>query len=34
MDEIERNISRWGRGSVFIDVSETGLRLLRILQQP
>jgi pimeloyl-CoA synthetase len=34
MEEIERDISRWGRGSVFIDVNETGRRLLRILPQP
>jgi hypothetical protein len=34
MDEIERDISRWGRGSIFIDVNENGRRLLRILPQP
>jgi hypothetical protein len=34
MEEIERDISRWGRGSIFIDVNETGRRLLRILPQP
>jgi hypothetical protein len=34
MEEIERDIRRWGRGSIFLDVSETGLRLLRILPQP
>jgi hypothetical protein len=30
MDEIERDIARWSRGSVFVDVNETGRRLLRI----
>jgi hypothetical protein len=34
MEEIVRDISRWGRGSIFIDVNETGRRLLRILPQP
>jgi hypothetical protein len=34
MDEIERDMSRWGRGSTFIEVNETGRRLLRILPQP
>jgi hypothetical protein len=34
MEEIERDISRWGRDSIFIDVNETGCRLLRILPQP
>jgi hypothetical protein len=34
MEEIERDISRWGRGSILIDVNETGRRLLRILSQP
>jgi hypothetical protein len=34
MEEIERDISRWGRGSVFIEVNENGRRLLRILPQP
>jgi hypothetical protein len=28
MEEIERGISRWGRGSVFIEVNDTGRRLL------
>jgi hypothetical protein len=32
MEEIERDIARWGRGSTLIDVNETGLRLLRIGQ--
>jgi hypothetical protein len=32
MQEIERDIARWGRGSTLIDVNETGLRLLRIGQ--
>jgi hypothetical protein len=31
MDEIERDIRRWGRGCILIDVNETGRRLLRIL---
>ena len=34
MEEIERDISRWGRGSSFIEVNEIGRRLLRILPQP
>jgi hypothetical protein len=34
MEEIERDIARWGRGSILIDVNETGRRLLRILPQP
>jgi hypothetical protein len=34
MDEIERDAGRWGRGSTFIRVNETGRRLLRILPQP
>jgi hypothetical protein len=33
MDEAERDIRRWGRGSTFIEVNETGRRLLRILPQ-
>jgi hypothetical protein len=33
MDEIERDVKRWGRGSALIDVNETGRRLLRILPQ-
>jgi hypothetical protein len=32
MEEIERDIARWVRGSTLIDVNETGLRLLRIGQ--
>ena len=31
MDEIERDIKRWGRGSTLLDVNETGRLLLRIL---
>ena len=34
MEEIERDISGWGRGSIFLDVNETGRRLLRILAEP
>jgi hypothetical protein len=34
MEEIERDICRWGRGSKFIDVNEPVRRLLRILPQP
>jgi hypothetical protein len=34
MDEIERDIRRWGRSSSFIDVNETGRQLLRILPEP
>lgn len=28
--QVERNISRWGRGSVWIDVTEPGGKLLGI----
>ena len=34
MGEIERDMSRWGRGNTFIEVNETGRRLLRILPHP
>jgi hypothetical protein len=34
LEEIERDIGRWGRGSTLIDVNETGRQLLRILPQP
>jgi hypothetical protein len=34
MDEVERDIRRWGRGSTLIDVNETGRRLMRIDTQP
>jgi hypothetical protein len=34
LEEIERDIQRWGRGSTFIEVNEIGRRLLRILPQP
>jgi hypothetical protein len=30
MDEIERNMKRWGGGSTFIDANEVGCKLLRI----
>ena len=33
MDEIERDMKQQGRGSTFIEVNETGRRLLRILPQ-
>jgi hypothetical protein len=33
MDEVERDIRRWGRGSTLIDVNETGRRLMRIVTQ-
>jgi hypothetical protein len=32
--EIERDMKQQGRGSTFIDVNETGRRLLRILPEP
>jgi hypothetical protein len=31
---VARDISRWGRGSVFLDVNENGRRLLRVLPGP
>jgi hypothetical protein len=34
LEEIERDIQRWGRGSTFIEVNEIERRLLRILPQP
>jgi hypothetical protein len=34
MEVIERDISRWGRGSILVNMNETGRRLLRILPQP
>jgi hypothetical protein len=34
MEEIERDAGRWGRGSTFITVNETGCRLLRISPLP
>ena len=34
MDEIERDMGRWGGESTFIAVNETGRRLLRILPRP
>jgi hypothetical protein len=34
LDEIERDMKQQGRGSMFIDINETGRRLLRILPQP
>jgi hypothetical protein len=34
LDEIERDMKQQGRGSTFIEVNETGRRLLRILPQP
>jgi hypothetical protein len=34
MEEIERDMKQQGRGSTFIEVNETGRRLLRILPQP
>jgi hypothetical protein len=30
MEEIQRDMKRWGRGSTFIEVTETGRLLLRI----
>jgi hypothetical protein len=30
LEEISRDMRRWGRGSTFIDVSDAGKRLLRI----
>jgi hypothetical protein len=34
LEEVEGDAGRWGRGSTFISVNETGSRLLRILPQP
>jgi hypothetical protein len=34
LNEIERDMAQQGRGSTFIEVNETGRRLLRIMPQP